>query len=217
MTRVKICGLTTASDLEAAVEAGADAVGVIVDVPVDTHREVDPETAAALLDEVPPFVSSVLVTMADDPGTAIDLVERVDPDVLQLHGCLPPGDLAYVAASIDARFVLAIDATEPDDLDLAREVTDVVDAVLVDSLDDGAGGTGETHDWVRTRDGIADLDVPVVLAGGLTPSNVGRAIATVDPFAVDVASGVEREDGHKDHDSLRAFVERATRPQEAPA
>jgi phosphoribosylanthranilate isomerase len=155
--------------------------------------------------------------MADDPARAIDLVERVDPDVLQLHADLPPGDLAYVAASVDARFVLAIDATEPADLERAREVADVVDAVLVDSLDDGAGGTGETHDWARTRDAVATLDVPVVLAGGLTPSNVGRAIAAVDPFAVDVASGVEREDGRKDHDALRAFVERATRPREAPA
>ena len=214
MTRVKICGLTTREDVSAAVDAGADAVGVISDVPVDTHREVAPEEAAGLLAEVPPFVASVLVTMPDAPARAIELVERADPDVLQVHGDLPPGDLAFLAASLDVKLVLAVDA---DDVERARDVADVVDAVLIDSLEDGAGGTGRTHDWGRTRAAVRDLAVPVVLAGGLTPRNVGEAVATVDPFAVDVASGVEREDGRKDHDALRAFVERATRPREATA
>lgn len=214
MTRVKICGLTRPDDVRAAVDAGADAVGVISDVPVDTHREVAPGTAADLLEGVPPFVASVLVTMPDAPTRAIELVERVDPDVLQIHGDLPPGDLAFLAASLDVHLVLAVDAHE---VERAREVADVVDAVLVDSLEDGAGGTGRTHDWDRTARAIRDLDVPVVLAGGLTPRNVGDAVATVDPFAVDVASGVERENGRKDQDALRAFVERATRPREATA
>jgi phosphoribosylanthranilate isomerase len=214
MTRVKICGLTDSRDVRAAVDAGADAIGAIVDVPVDTHREVDPERAVDLLDDVPPFVASVLVTMPDTPARAIELVERVAPDVLQVHGDLPPGDLAFLAASTDVFLVLAVDA---DDLDRAREVTDVVDAVLIDSLEDGAGGTGQVHDWDRTRDAVRTLDVPVVLAGGLTPRNVGEAVATVDPFAVDVASGVEGDDGRKDHDALQAFVDRATRQREARA
>jgi phosphoribosylanthranilate isomerase len=214
MTRVKICGLTRPEDVSAAVDAGADAVGVISDVPVDTHREVAPADAADLLTQVPPFVASVLVTMPDAPARAIELVERADPDVLQVHGDLHPGDLAFLAASLDVHLVLAIDA---ENIERAREVADVVDAVLVDSLEDGAGGTGRTHDWGRTRDAVQNLDVPVVLAGGLTPRNVGEAVATVEPFAVDVASGVEREDGRKDHDALRAFVERATRGREAMA
>jgi len=214
MTRVKICGLTDRDDVRAAVAAGADAVGVIADVPVDTHREVEPAIAADLLDGVPPFVASVLVTMPEAPGRAIELVDRVEPDVLQLHGDLPAGDVAFLAASLDVPLVLAVDAH---DLGRASEVSDVVDAVLVDSLEDGAGGTGRVHDWDRTRDAVRDFDLPVVLAGGLTPRNVGEAVATVDPFAVDVASGVEGEDGHKDHDALRAFVERARRPREARA
>jgi phosphoribosylanthranilate isomerase len=82
----------------------------------------------------------------------------------------------------------------------------------VDSIDeDGGGGTGRTHDWEQTRERVADLDTPVVLAGGLTPDNVAEAVATVDPFAVDVATGVERSGGVKDHDAVRAFVRAATR------
>jgi len=80
----------------------------------------------------------------------------------------------------------------------------------VDSLDDdGAGGTGETHDWTRTAEVVADLDAPVFLAGGLTPENVRGAVRLVRPYAVDVASGVEREGGVKDVGAVRRFVEEA--------
>lgn len=206
MTRVKICGLTNREDVGAAVAAGADAVGVISDVPVDTHRAVTPGTAADLLADVPPFVTSVLVTMPEALDPAIELVEQVDPDVLQINGALPPDDLAILADAVHASLLRAVDASNPGQ---ARELTDVVDAIVVDSLTDGAGGTGHTHDWDRTREAVRDLEVPVVLAGGLTPRNVGEAIETVDPYAVDVASGVEGKDGRKDHDALRAFVERA--------
>jgi phosphoribosylanthranilate isomerase len=206
MTRVKICGLTNREDVGAAVDAGADAVGVIADVPVDTHRAVTPGTAADLLADVPPYVAAVLVTMPEAPDRAIELVEQVDPDVLQINGEVSPDELASLSASLDVDLVRAVDAETPGE---AHEVTDMVDAVVVDSLTDGAGGTGHIHDWHRTREAVRDLDVPVVLAGGLTPGNVGEAIETVDPFAVDVASGVEGEDGRKDHDSLQAFVKRA--------
>jgi phosphoribosylanthranilate isomerase len=88
---------------------------------------------------------------------------------------------------------------------------EVANAVLVDSTDeDGAGGTGETHDWERTRDIRAGIETPLILAGGLTPENVAEAVETVDPFGVDTASGVERAGGEKDHDAVAAFVDRAT-------
>jgi phosphoribosylanthranilate isomerase len=102
--------------------------------------------------------------------------------------------------------IVAVDATDSDLVDYA----DAADALLVDSVDEsGAGGTGETVDWERTRDRVDDLGVPVILAGGLTPENVAAAVETVDPFGVDVASGVEREGGRKDHDAVRAFVDAA--------
>ncbi|WP_435346167.1 phosphoribosylanthranilate isomerase [Haloarchaeobius sp. HRN-SO-5] len=204
MTRVKICGLTREEDVQAAVDAGADAVGFVVDVPVDTPREVSEARAVELVDSVPPFVTTVLVTMPDAPERAVELVDSVDPDVVQVHGDLTPGDVAYLRSKVDARLLKQVDATDPGTAD---RYADVADGLLVDSVDaEGAGGTGETHDWSRTRAATADLDVPVVLAGGLTPENVTRAVATVDPFAVDVASGVESAGGVKDHDAVEAFV-----------
>lgn len=203
MVATKICGLTRTADVRAAAAAGADAVGVVVDVPVDTPRAVAPDRANELVEAVPPFATSVLVTMPDHADDAVRLAERVGVDALQVHG-LGPDECAAVAAAF-AGPVLAAVATD--------EVPDYVgaaDALLVDTpAADGGGGTGRTHDWAATRAATASLDVPVVLAGGLTPENVRDAVETVRPYAVDVASGVEREGGVKDHDAVRAFVSRA--------
>lgn len=207
MTRVKICGLTRETDLDAVVDAGADAVGITAAVSVDTPREVSVDRAAELVAAVPPFVTSVLVTMPETVERAIDLVETVDSDAVQLHGTLGPDDIASVRDQVPAKVVAAVDAEADDVADYAA----AADALLVDSVDEqGGGGTGETHDWERTRELVADLSVPVVLAGGLTPENVAEAVETVGPFAVDVASGVESEGGIKDHEQVRQFVERAT-------
>ncbi len=212
MTRVKICGLTSERDVETVVDAGADALGFIVDVPVDTPRELTVDRAAKLVAVVPPFVSAVLVTMPESTEQAVELAERVQPDTVQLHGDLPPADAAGVTEQISATTIKAVDADEPG---RCTEYVDAVDALLVDSADGkGGGGTGETHDWARTAVVAADLDAPVILAGGLTPENVAAAAETVEPYAVDVASGVEREtaseDGsRKDPDAVEQFVARA--------
>lgn len=207
-TRVKVCGLTNEDDLETAVDAGADAVGTICDVPVDTPREVDRDRAQELVAATPPFVTSVLVTMPTDVSETIDLVETVEPDALQLHGTVEPDALETIRSSVDPTLLLAVDA---DDLATAERYDEAVDGFVVDTTDEeGAGGTGETHDWDLTRAAGKRLESPVILAGGLTPENVADAIETVDPFAVDVASGVEREGGVKDPDAVTAFVERAT-------
>jgi phosphoribosylanthranilate isomerase len=207
MTRAKICGLTREADIDAVVDAGADAVGVTAAVTVETPREVAVERAPDLVAAVPPFVTSVLVTMPETVERAVELVEAVDPDAVQLHGALDPDGIAAVAEEAPTQVLAAVDAEADDIADYAG----AADAVLVDSVDEqGGGGTGETHDWERTREIVADLDVPVVLAGGLTPANVTEAVETVRPFAVDVASGVEAEGGVKDHEAVRQFVERAT-------
>ncbi|SEV80944.1 phosphoribosylanthranilate isomerase [Natrinema salifodinae] len=209
MTHVKICGLTNEADLETAVDAGADAVGIICDVPVDTPREVSVERAASLAAAAPPFVTSVLVTMPDDPANAIDLVDEIEPDAIQIHGERRAGDLSYLRGRLDVELLLAVDA---DDAPTAETYDDIVDGFVVDTpAEDGGGGTGRTHDWDRTRTAAADLDSPLILAGGLTPDNVAEAVRTVEPFAVDVASGVEADGGVKDAEAVRSFVERATR------
>lgn len=205
--RVKICGITREADLRAAAAAGADAVGVVADVSVETPREVTVDRAERLVAAAPPFLATTLVTMPSDPAAAADLAERVGADHLQVHGVTDPDALASLRDAVPARLLVAVGADEGA---TARTVAPVADGLLVDSAtDEGAGGTGETHDWSATRDLAADLDAPVVLAGGLTPDNVASAVRTADPYGVDVASGVERTGGVKDHGAVRAFVRSA--------
>ncbi|MDZ7730309.1 MAG: phosphoribosylanthranilate isomerase [Natrialbaceae archaeon] len=206
-TRVKICGLTTQDDLAATVATGADAIGVVVDVTVDTPRELSPDAARSLVDAAPPFVDAVLVTMPESVAEAVELCEAVGPDCLQVHGLTDPSALAELSDTIAGDLLVAVDA---DSVESLEAITAHADAILIDSLDpDGAGGTGETHDWDRTRRLTADLEIPIILAGGLSPETVGSAIESVQPYAVDVSSGVEAAPGEKDHTAVRAFVETA--------
>ena len=212
MARVKICGLTRDADLRAAIDAGADAVGVITEVPVDSPREVDPAKAADLLADVPPFVTATLVTMPESAERAVDLVRMAGPDAIQLHGEWTPDEIGFIRAETERKVLLAVDADDPV---RAEEFDGVADALVVDSTDDaGAGGTGETHDWEATGNLAARLRTPVVLAGGLTADTVSEAVRIADPFAVDVSSGVELTDGRKDHNAVARFVANAGREME---
>ena len=204
MTRVKICGVTNGEDLRTAVAAGADAVGLIAGVSTETPRGIASERAAELARAAPPFVTTVLVTMPESPEAVLEIAERVRPDAVQVHGEFTPGDLSALSSSVAASVLRAV---APDD---AAAHDDAADALVVDSLDEsGAGGTGETHDWARTRDLVGSLSSPVVLAGGLTPENAADAVEQVGPFAVDVASGVEAAPGRKDPAAVEAFVREA--------
>ncbi|WP_158855177.1 phosphoribosylanthranilate isomerase [Halorhabdus sp. CUG00001] len=206
MTRVKICGHTQIDDVRVSVDAGVDAVGVIADVPVETPRDVTRETATTLLAAVPPFVSGTLVTMPETVAAARDLVAATEPDAVQVHGTLDPDEVAALAASIAQPVLVAVDH----DADFDAYAT-AADALVVDTFDaDGGGGTGQTHDWERTAAAVETLDIPIVLAGGLTPENVAEAVETVAPYGVDTASGVERDGGDTDHEAVASFVDRAT-------
>lgn len=202
--RVKVCGHTRPEDITTSVVAGVDAVGVIADVPVETPREVSLERAKTLLAGVPPLVTGVLVSMPETVERAQTLLETVAPDAMQIHGGLDPEAIATLNASTDTEVLVAVDANDPA---TAEAYADVADALLIDSIAaDGGGGTGQPHDWEQTASIVRSVSVPVLLAGGLTPENVADAVTTVDPFGVDVASGVEQTGGHKDADAVAAFV-----------
>lgn len=203
-TRVKICGVTRPEDRDVAVAAGADAIGVIVDVPVDTPREVAVDTARKLVDGIPPFVTAVLVTMPDSVQDAVTLQREVRADAIQVHAGLAPEKVGGLRVRADVPVVAAVDVSATN----VAAYADAADALLLDSTDEaGGGGTGETHDWEQSRSYVDSLSAPVVLAGGLAPENVSQAIETVRPFAVDTATGVEASGGIKDHDAVRSFVD----------
>jgi phosphoribosylanthranilate isomerase len=207
---VKICGLTREEDLAVAVDAGADAVGFLVGVP-SSPRNLTLERAETLLGQVPIFVDSVVVTAPKSIEWLFEVCERLKPSAIQIHG-KEQLDSSEIHEKIrGTRLIKTVYVTDDALNEWVIEDLKTFDAVLLDSFSKGQyGGTGKVHDWVLSRQiKEAVAPVPVILAGGLRPENVKEAILAVEPYAVDVASGVEASPGVKDHGKVRAFVENA--------
>ncbi len=207
--RVKICGITCAEDLDAAVAAGADAVGLNFHPP--SPRFVAPADVAALVRRLPPFVEGVAVLAARSVLAARRQAEEVGLRCFQVHGSEPEAVDVFPCRYIPAFQVrgqadlAAIDAY----LDACRRAAALPAGILVDGHAPGLhGGTGRLAPW----DVLAGWRpaVPLILAGGLTPDNVAEAVRRIEPWAVDVASGVEGPvPGRKDADKVRRFIAEA--------
>jgi phosphoribosylanthranilate isomerase len=210
-TRIKICGITRVADAHAAVDAGADAIGLVFWP--GTPRVVDDAQAQAIVATLPPYVCIVGLFVDPEPARVRHVLGRVPIDVLQFHGSEP----APLCRSFGRRYVKAIPVKH--DVDLLESLSPYDDAagVLFDAFREGdlPGGTGRVFDWGRlTADVRARVVQPLILSGGLDADNVGRAIRTIGPWAVDVSSGVEELDaggvprrGLKDPSRIRAFVQ----------
>lgn len=198
-TRVKICGLTRAEDVDACVRAGVDAVGFVF-YP-KSPRNVDPVTASALIHRLPPFVSSVGLFVDADPDWLAAVLDITPLNLLQFHGDESPEDCRrYRRPYLKAiRVKPGVDLVE-----CALRYHDAV-ALLLDAYVEGQpGGTGQRFDWQLIP---RTLSRPIVLSGGLDADNVGWAMDTVRPSAVDVSSGVEKAKGIKDGAKIAAFME----------
>lgn len=185
-------------DALAAVENGCDAIGLVFYQP--SPRYVSPELAAQIVDSLPPFVTTVgLFVDAEEPSIH-PVLSRVPLDILQFHG----DETAEECEKYGMPYIKAVRVRS--DTNLLQYAADykVAKALLLDTYAEGmAGGTGKVFDWRLIP---ADLPKPVILAGGLTPENVGQAIHQVRPYAVDVSGGVEKTKGIKDADKIAAFM-----------
>jgi phosphoribosylanthranilate isomerase len=198
-TRVKVCGLCSAADARAAVRAGADALGVIL-VP-ESRRHVTPEEAAAIYADVPPFVARIAVFVDAPADEVADVARGLRLSAVQLHGSESP----EYCASMPVPVIKAFRIGPGFDPSVMGPYRGVVASVLLDTLVEGThGGTGRPFAW----ENLPPLPAiaPVIVAGGLRPTNVGAAIRALRPFAVDVSSGVEERPRHKDPYRLAAFV-----------
>lgn len=208
-TRIKICGLRDAETARAAVEAGADAIGVVF-VP-QSPRYVSGDSARAIAEAVSADATVVGVFKDETREQIHSLATHIPLDELQLHGDHDPTEFAeaYVVKALPFDPATFVE-------ELARWTTIAtrqsnMQALLIDTPDPTklGGGTGHTFDWGQLRRILdtADLVPPIILAGGLTPENVGEAISTIEPWGVDVSSGVESSRGVKDADRIRAFCD----------
>jgi len=210
--KVKICGIKSERDLAMAINAGADAVGFITEVPVDSPRKITLSEASRLIAHVPLFVTSVLVIMPESADEAINMIHAAKPTAVQIHNSLPFKELEKIketGVKLIKTVPVSIHADADMLIDLVKDLSGIADAVLLDTVLDGkTGGTGVTHNWELSSKVVLNAGLPVILAGGLNPENVKAAVQCVRPHAVDTASGVET-DGRKDEMKVINFINNA--------
>ncbi len=202
MTLVKICGLKTPDAMTAALEDGADFVGLVFHDPSPRHVEI--EVAAYLASYVPDSVKVVGLFVDPDDRKLEEILANVRLDMIQLHGTESPTRVAEIKAKSGKPVIKALSIASPEDVAGITAYEEAADWTLLDSR---GGGTGKSFDWALL-DGMT-FEKPWMLAGGLTPNIVKGAIHRLKPTAVDVSSGVESSRGVKDVDIIRSFIKAA--------
>jgi phosphoribosylanthranilate isomerase len=207
-TRVKICGLSRSEDVAAAVDAGADAIGLVFYA--KSPRHVSPDTAAGLIAEIPPYVTSVGLFVNASIQEVCDSVARAPVALLQFHGDETLETCCAIAAAANRPFMRAVRvAPDMSGADLLkyeqayRAASTLFSGLLLDAYVDGYGGGGKVFDWSLIPKELAPR---VVLSGGLSAQNAVEAVRQVRPYAVDVSSGVELAKGVKDPRRIRDFI-----------
>jgi phosphoribosylanthranilate isomerase len=202
--KIKICGITNTEDAGVAVAAGADALGFVLYR--KSPRFVEPAVVKTIVARLPPFVLPIGVFVNEEPQRVRALMDECGLMLAQVHGdesalyCQQLGRPVLKALRLKDRGTF---------LALAEfQGRANVRGFLIDTFSDQAyGGTGKTVDWTLAQE--AACSTPIILAGGLTPTNVAEAIAQVRPYGVDVSSGVEQSPGKKDPDKVKAFIQAA--------
>lgn len=202
-TRIKICGITRVEDALCAVEAGADAIGLVF---YDkSPRAIGALKAREIVDALPPFVTVVGLFVNCPRRELEQILEAVPLDRLQFHGDETPEDCAGYARP----WYKALRVQAGEDIGSRVDAYQGASAILLDTYVAGVpGGTGEVFDWTLIP---PQLSKPLILAGGLNEENVERAVRSVSPYAVDVSGGVERDKGIKDAAKIKAFIQRVRR------
>ena len=207
MVRVKICGVTSAADAQAAIEAGANLIGL--NFYEKSPRCVSEKLASEIRAQLPEKVEAVGIFVNRPPADVIALRNSLALDAVQLHGDEPPETVAQIAAAVPV--IKAFRVGQDFRLGSLEEFPEAF-AFLLDAAQDGQyGGTGRTTDWEVAR--RAAQSHRIILAGGLKVENVAAAVRLVRPYGIDVASGVETSPGKKDHGLLREFIQEVRRAE----
>ena len=201
MTRIKICGITNSEDAFAAINYGADALGFVFYS--ESPRVIVPDEAKKIISSLPLFVTTIGVFVDKPQKELEEIASYTGVDIIQLHGSEPP---EY--CDLSKKIIKAIRVKELSDLEPLNRYKNI-SAFLLDTYSrDVIGGTGQIFNWEIAVE--AKKFGRIILAGGLTAENIEEAVKLVQPYAVDVASGVEgRKKGIKDHKKLRSFIEKA--------
>jgi phosphoribosylanthranilate isomerase len=196
--RVKICGITRLEDALTAIDAGADALGFVFYPP--SPRYIEPAVAADIIWQLPPFVTTVALFVNETEENIRQITELTQIDLLQFHG----DETAEFCQGFNKAWIKALRVRNAEQLQADLQQFTQARAILLDSYRPGVpGGTGETFNWELIPQ---DSPRPIILAGGLTPENVGTAVHQVQPYGIDVSGGVEASKGIKDPVKIHAFI-----------
>jgi len=207
--KIKICCIASVTEAKMAIDAGADAIGLVARMPSGPGPITD-ELIAEIAKTVPPHISSFLLTCEQSSQHIIDHIKRTGTNTVQIVDELTEGSYQHIRNELPhIKIVQVIHVTGEESIQQALQVHQHVDYILLDSGNPGAeiktlGGTGRTHDWAISRELVKTVNVPVFLAGGLNADNVRQAIDEVQPFGVDVCSRV-RTNGNLDPAKLGNF------------
>lgn len=207
MVKVKICGVTCKEDATWAVNLGADFIGF--NFYKDSPRKVSLSYAQELVAVLPPFVFAVGVFVNDDIKNVVKIAEKLHLSLVQLHGDESLDFCKQVKEAMPEIKIVKAFRLENENSLTALETYTAADYFLLDAFVAGSpGGTGQGFDWNLAKQ-AKNFGKPIFLAGGLNPDNVGEAVEKVKPFAVDVASGVERSPKRKDYEKMKEFITKA--------
>jgi len=214
--KVKICGITNTNDARMAAKFGADALGFLIGIRHKSEDVILPEEAKKIISACPPFVTTVMVTHLLESESIISLFREIGTTAIQLHDEIKLDEIKAIRKALPTvRLIKAVHITDlKESLRRARIFERIVDAIVLDTInlkEDRIGGTGLTHDWQISKQIKESVSIPIILAGGLNPSNVQEAIRTVRPYAVDVNTGVKKDryDRVKDPAKLKDFITKA--------
>ena len=199
MIKIKICGITNTEDALWAVNLKIDALGFIF---AESPRKVEPEIVQKIIRFLPPFISSVGVFVNEDRKKVEEIAENCGLTTLQFHG----EESSSYCEGFKQKVVKAFRVKDKSVLEKAVQYKDKVDGYLLDTYSPSKyGGTGKTFDWSIAKE-IKEFGLPIILSGGLNPENIREAISEVEPYGVDVSSGVEERPGKKNMEKLINFV-----------
>ena len=201
MTKIKICGITNLEDAWLAAELGADALGFIF---AETPRRITPAKAKTIIHSLPPLVKTVGVFVNEDPSRIKKIKSECGLDLIQLHGDESP----EMCRDLMPYSIKAFRIQNETSIKNIKRYQGFVRAILLDTYQKGkAGGTGRTFDWSLGLK-AKEAGIPIILSGGLGPENIQEAIRSVDPYAVDINSGIEKRPGKKDPVLMKQLMEK---------
>jgi len=211
--KIQIAGVSSIEDSVRLIDLGVEGLGFTLRLPSGIHDDLTEEKAREIIAELPPFVGSVLITYITDPFEAVDFCKYLGVNTIQLHAPVEKGVMTEIKKRLpNIKIIKSVNVIDAAAVDEAKKYAEEADAIILDTYDPKSGrhgATGLIHDWTISRRIVESCNKPVILAGGLNPDNVAEAIRKVQPWGVDVHTGIENTDGSPNHQKVVSFVKAA--------